>query len=753
MPGNREDAPLGGASAGSEPSVDHGNAVTAPLIVAGMHRSGASLVASFLSALGVDMGELIPSDDRNPKGSFQDRRFLELHRRMLDAATPKQKDGHRGWGFTEDQDFDTIRLNDFRDEARTLIEARLATAGPWGWKDPRATLLLEFWDDVIDDLGIGPARYVLLYRSPWDVSDSMQRLGADVFLEHPEYGFRIWTYYNRELLRFFRQHSEDAVLVYIDALVRQPERFVSLVSDKLELTLGDASLDEVYEPGLLSTVSGSDPLISLLAATEPEIIDLLAELDREADLSGAGLWEATEYRTRLLRPDTGDVTPDLSIVIPCHDDGQFLVEAVASVERTDFESCELIIVNDGSRKQHTLGILEILREAGHYVIDQANRGVPEARNRGIREARGPYILPLDADNRLRPGFAAAAVETLDRLPEVGVVYGDCLEFGKRSGLRNPPEFDLTNLLRGNYIDACAAFRRAVWEEVGGYDPALLAWEDWEFWISVASRGWQFSRLPDVSFEYRVRPGSNVTLTEKPEVHEQIINHVVTKHFDLFKSHLPQDLILWQRDVGARHNTAEHLSSEIGTRDHEISRLRAEAGARDQEITALRSQLEARDQQIDAQRVTLEERNRRIAELRSDLEERDRQVDAQRVTLQEHGRRIESLNAKLEDRDAEIHSIRAKLEERDRHIDAQNARLRGLDESISALQRQLEESRRAHADLTRQLGQYPEDFAHIQSTLGWRLLNAWWNLSGRLAPRGTIQRRLYDRIVRRFKASS
>lgn len=607
-----------GARSDSEAGIDDGGVVNAPLIVAGMHRSGTSIVASFLSALGVDMGELIPPDDRNPKGYLENPRFLELHRRMLDAATPKQKDGHRDWGFTEDEVFDRSRLSDFRDEARTLIEARLATGGPWGWRDPRATLLLDFWYDVIDDLGIGPARYVLLYRSPWDVSDSMQRLGADVFLEHAEYGFRIWTYYNRELLRFFRQHRESAALVCIDALVRQPELFVSLVRNKLGFALRDASLDEIVETGLLSTVSGSDPLISLVAAAEPESIELLAEADREADLSGAGFWEVTEYRTRLLRPDMRDVSPDLSVVIPCHDDGQFLVEAVASVERTDFESCELIIVNDGSQHRYTLGILEILREAGHYVIDQENRGLSEARNRGIREARGRYILPLDADNRLRPGFAAAAVETLDRVPEVGVVYGDCLEFGMRSGLRNPPEFDLPNLLRGNYIDACAAFRRTAWEDAGGYDPALPAWEDWEFWINVASRGWQFFRLQEVGFEYRVRPGSKVTLTEQPEVHEQIINHVVAKHADLFQCHVAQGLILWHGDVRARESAAEALREEAQTRELEASRLRAHADARHQEVTTLQSQLEVCDRRIGSQHEKLEDQEREIQSLQTDL---------------------------------------------------------------------------------------------------------------------------------------
>ena len=123
-------------------------------------------------------------------------------------------------------------------------------------------------------------------------------------------------------------------------------------------------------------------------------------------------------------------------MIPCYDLGELLVEAVASAERSAPERCELIVVNDGSRQPRTLEILGVLRDAGYRVLDQPNAGLAAARNRGIREARGRCILPLDADNRLLPGFPAAALRVLDAEPEVGVVYGDRLDFGLRSG-RSP----------------------------------------------------------------------------------------------------------------------------------------------------------------------------------------------------------------------------------------------------------------------------------------------------------------------------
>lgn len=104
----------------------------------------------------------------------------------------------------------------------------------------------------------------------------------------------------------------------------------------------------------------------------------------------------------------------LSVIIPCHDDGDNLVEAVASVER-NAPAAELIIVNDGSTQPRTIEVLAALRDAGdrvrvsHRVIGQPHCGLSAARNAGIAAATSDYLLPLDADNRLLPGFAAEAV--------------------------------------------------------------------------------------------------------------------------------------------------------------------------------------------------------------------------------------------------------------------------------------------------------------------------------------------------------
>ncbi|WP_017660950.1 glycosyltransferase [Baaleninema simplex] len=231
-------------------------------------------------------------------------------------------------------------------------------------------------------------------------------------------------------------------------------------------------------------------------------------------------------------------TPILSVVIPCYNDGEYLEDAIRSVETYPEPIYEILIVNDGSTDSLTLAVLENLRQRGYRILNQPNRGLAAARNRGIEDARGRYILPLDADNRIRHEYIEKGIEILDRIPSVGVVYGDVLLFGTRNHIHHVPPFDLERLLQGNYIDACAVFRKQVWREVGGYDteiPENLGYEDWEFWLSVAEKDWQFYKVSEVLFEYRMRSDSMVNACNIPENREKLFSYICQKHRSLYES--------------------------------------------------------------------------------------------------------------------------------------------------------------------------------------------------------------------------
>jgi GT2 family glycosyltransferase len=554
-----------------------------PVVITGMHRSGTSLVASYLSSLGVGLGDrLLAADARNPHGYFEDADFRELHGEMLTDATPEGDGGHRDWGWTENERLDRGRLGRWSERARALAAVRSGRPGLWGWKDPRTSLLLDFWDEILDRRAL----YVLLYRFPWAVADSMQRVGADVFLDHPEYAYRIWAFYNRHLLDFHRRHRDRSLLVSTDALLRDPARLASLLREKLGLAAADGAFESLRDRDLFVSFAPDDPLVALVAATSPRCTRLLAELDGQADLPATGLWSAAPLRGE--RPE-GPV--DLSVVIPCYDLGELLVEAVASVERTAPERCELIVVDDGSVQPRTLEVLAALRAGGYHVIGQPNSGLAAARNRGIQEARGRYVLPLDADNRLAAGFIASAIQVLDTRPEVGVVYGDRLDFGGRNSRRPIPELDLPTFLWANYIDACAAYRREIWEACGGYDAGALVWEDWDLWLSAVERGWRFHRLPEVAFEYRVRPNSMLRNAEREGVREAVREHIYRKHHALYAESLTEVLLAGHTYL---HAAAVDTLRLAAARD----RLQREADAAVADAQAVRAARERLQREID-----------------------------------------------------------------------------------------------------------------------------------------------------------
>ena len=494
------------------------------------------MTAMLLAQHGVDMGSrLVPGNRHNRRGYFEDADFVALQRSMMAAATAGGVRGWPDWGWTEDECFDTTRLASFAPEVRRLLELRSTGAALWGWKDPRSTLLLEFWAELLPE-----AHFLLIYRYPWNVADSIQRLSAPVFNEHPAYAWAIWQFYNRRLLAFHQRFRERSLLVSADRLFAEPEQLPRLLQQRWGIRLAPGRRPHTVDQRLFTTRSSGDPLIPLAAAIYPDCIDQLTALDQAADLSSAGRWAVEAGALKFTRQMAAAPRPDVSIIMPCYNHGSYLVEAIVSVERSAPPHCEVLIVDDGSTEPETLRILDCLDELGYHILRQPNQGLAAARNHAIRQTRGAILLPLDADNRIRAGFVEAALAVFRDRPDVGVVYSARLDFGARSQRVDPADFDLLTILGCNYIDACALFRRSVWTQCDGYDETLRALEDWEFWLHAAKHGWSFHRLKPVYFEYRVRANSMLQTFAAAEAdRRQHYAYIMAKHFDLYQRHFFQ----------------------------------------------------------------------------------------------------------------------------------------------------------------------------------------------------------------------
>lgn len=206
------------------------------------------------------------------------------------------------------------------------------------------------------------------------------------------------------------------------------------------------------------------------------------------------------------------MNPILSIIIPCFNAEATLESTLKSVLNQDFLDWEAIIVNDGSIDSTEKIALEWINKDKRFkYFSKENEGLGKTRNYGILKAVGAYILPLDSDNLVERDFAISAIQVFEVCPNVGVVHGDAEYFGEIEGLWKVDDFNLKKILIHNYIDACAIYKKVVWEEVGGYDENMpyQGHEDWEFWLSLGNNDIIFYNLHKVTFKYFVSKSSMI----------------------------------------------------------------------------------------------------------------------------------------------------------------------------------------------------------------------------------------------------
>jgi len=231
---------------------------------------------------------------------------------------------------------------------------------------------------------------------------------------------------------------------------------------------------------------------------------------------------------------SADGEPDVSMVIPCFDGGRWLEGAVLSVFEQTHRSWEVVIVDDGSTDSLTIEILHRLATWPRVrVIRQDNRGLPAARNAGMAAARGRFVVPLDADDELRPRYLEAMLTAIEDHP--GAAFAHCWAelFGDIEAvwIARPTNPYWERL--GNSVVGCVLLRREAWQAVGGYDESMVGGhEDWELWLRLAAAGWGRVAVPEPLFRYRKR-GISMSVHSEADF-EAGLARIVDRHRDLYQ---------------------------------------------------------------------------------------------------------------------------------------------------------------------------------------------------------------------------
>ncbi len=198
---------------------------------------------------------------------------------------------------------------------------------------------------------------------------------------------------------------------------------------------------------------------------------------------------------------------NVTVVITCFNYGRFLGDAVASALGQHGGAPRIVVVDDGSTDPETLRALDGLPE-GVRLLRQANGGPARARNAGAAIAETPLLLMLDADDKLAPDALATLEPVLASNPRLGFAYGRTEMFGRLTGELAFPAYDPFRLLYRSLVSVTSLIRREAFEAVGGFDPQIPGYEDWDLYLSLLDAGWEGRRADATTLLYR-RHGNSV----------------------------------------------------------------------------------------------------------------------------------------------------------------------------------------------------------------------------------------------------
>ncbi|GAC1038728.1 alpha-1,6-rhamnosyltransferase [Pseudomonas sp. No.117] len=208
--------------------------------------------------------------------------------------------------------------------------------------------------------------------------------------------------------------------------------------------------------------------------------------------------------------------PLISVIVPCFNAGRYLEEGLASIYAQDYPHFEVIVIDDGSTDDSAHRLLALQARYGFTLLTQINAGVSAALNTGLAHAQGKYVATPDLDDVMLPHslrIRAAYLEEHPETPCVGALVsfmdsdGNWLKDQHAAGVQL---LDFDEILRKTQVVGApvALYRKAVLDQVGGYDPAIRV-QDFQMTLKVAALGRPIAILPVTVTRYR-RHGGNLS---------------------------------------------------------------------------------------------------------------------------------------------------------------------------------------------------------------------------------------------------
>lgn len=224
-----------------------------------------------------------------------------------------------------------------------------------------------------------------------------------------------------------------------------------------------------------------------------------------------------------------------TVAIPLFNYEHTIVAALDSVAAQTLSVLDLVVVDDRSidgSLDATLTWLQAHASRFNRIVlacMPSNVGLGGTRNVAFDLAETEFVLPLDADNLLRPACCEALLDAI-RSSGAAYAYPEQQRFNDEDGVMGTLPYSPARLIGGPYIDALALIDRSAWRHVGGYPSERVGWEDFRLWCKMAEAGLRGVQVPERLADYRVHAGSMLhTDMAAPGAYETLTRQVESWH--------------------------------------------------------------------------------------------------------------------------------------------------------------------------------------------------------------------------------
>jgi CMP-N-acetylneuraminic acid synthetase len=182
------------------------------------------------------------------------------------------------------------------------------------------------------------------------------------------------------------------------------------------------------------------------------------------------------------------MNPKVTVYITNYNYGHYLDQAIQSVLKQTFQDFEVLVIDDGSMDDSMEVIKRYESRENVFTILQKNKGLSVSNNIALKMARGAFLMRLDADDYLDPRALEIMVSTLEKDPDLGLVFPDYYEVDHDGEImQQVRRHDFANdvkILDQPAHGACTMIRTRVLVEVGGYDESFNKQDGYDLWFKV-----------------------------------------------------------------------------------------------------------------------------------------------------------------------------------------------------------------------------------------------------------------------------